>query len=102
MKETINAPGRLLDTPSGSFSLGDAYYIFFRHKWKILLIFLAGLAGAFGFYRMRPPVYQSESRILIRYIVDSQPQASVPGAAADSKVLSTERGDGIINSQIEI
>lgn len=102
MKELTNLPARPADAPAASFSLGDVYFIFFRHKWKILLIFLVGLAGAFGVYKTRPPVYQSEARILIRYVVDSQPQVALPGAIGD-KVLSTDsRGDGIMISQIEI
>ncbi|MEI2725730.1 MAG: Wzz/FepE/Etk N-terminal domain-containing protein [Verrucomicrobiota bacterium] len=81
-------------------NLGDLYYIFFRHKWKILLIFLAGLLGSVGYYLVKPPLYQSEAKILIRYIVEGKTTTS---AKDDSQLKSPDsRGDNIINSEIEI
>ncbi len=31
---------------AGGLSLPDIYFILFRHKWKIILLSLAGLVGA--------------------------------------------------------
>ena len=32
--------------PAPGMNLGDVYYVFFRHKWKIALVFVLGVAGA--------------------------------------------------------
>lgn len=88
------------ETPAPGLNLGDLYYIFFRHKGKILLIFLAGLLGAVAYYFVRPPMYQSEAKILIRYIVEGKTGTS---AKEESQVKSPDTGGAnIINSEIEI
>ena len=54
---------------AASFGVEDAYYIFFRHKWKILMCTLAGLAGAAAlFYYVKPP-YQSDAKLFVRYVI---------------------------------
>lgn len=103
MKEPISIPARPVDVPPSGLSLGDLYYIFFRHKWKILLIFIVGLAGAVSFYQLKPASYQSEARILIRYVLDQKAAAAVPGAPGGQQVLSPDgRGENIINGEIAI
>jgi uncharacterized protein involved in exopolysaccharide biosynthesis/Mrp family chromosome partitioning ATPase len=102
VKDPINIQARVVDAGAPGLTLGDLYYIFFRHKWKILLIFLVSLAGAAGLYFLRPPVYQSEAKILIRYILEAKASSPAIGAA-DSQVKSPDsRGENIINSEIEI
>ena len=43
MKAPIDMSIHSPESPPPGLDLGDIYYIFFRHKWKILLIFLAGV-----------------------------------------------------------
>lgn len=103
-REPINVVARPIEPPPPpGFSVSDIAYLFFRHKWKILGIFCLGLAGAVGFYFLRPPPYQSEAKILIRYILEAKTAAPTPGGAADSQLKSPDsRGENIINSEIEI
>lgn len=103
MKETINVSARPVDVAPAGLSLDDLKYIFFRHKWKIILIFIAGLTGAFGFYRFQPSAYKSEARVLIRYVLDQKAAAAVPGAPGGQQVLTPDsRGETIINGEIAI
>jgi uncharacterized protein involved in exopolysaccharide biosynthesis/Mrp family chromosome partitioning ATPase len=86
---------------SPSISIGDLYYIFFRHKRKILLVFLLGLLAAAGFYLINPPSYLSEAKILIKYVVE--PHDRTPSPANEPQIKSTDpSGNSIINSEIEI
>ena len=62
MKPPTQTPSRPGAAPASGLSLGDIYYILFRHKWKIILIFLAGLLGAGGLYLAKPPMYQSKPK----------------------------------------
>lgn len=78
-------------------TVGDIYYVLFRHKWKIIILSLAGFAAATAFYFLRPPPYQSQAELLIQYV----PQAvALPLPGVDQKV--SVPGDDIINSEIQI
>ena len=84
-----------------SLSLDDVYYVLFRHKWKILLFSLLGFLGAAGFLLLKPVPFQSEARLLIRYVLDEG--GALNPSANGSRVRSPdERGDSILNSEIEI
>ncbi len=85
-------------------TLGDIYYILFRHKWKIIACSVLGIIVAITLFFFKPIPYQSEAKLFIRYVLDSKslnPAGNL--AAADSRVKSPdERGENIINSEIEI
>lgn len=96
----MNKPARPLEGPSSGLSLGDVYYTLFRHKWKIVLVFLAGIVAAAGLYLAKPPMHQSQAKILIRFILESK---NTVAADDDARVKSPDsRGENIINSEIEI
>ena len=100
MKPTIDVTPRAAEPPAPGFNLGDLYYLFFRHKWKILITFLAGLFGSVAFYFLKPAEYQSEAKILIRYIVEGKTGTS---AKDEAQMKSPDSGgENIINSEIEI
>jgi uncharacterized protein involved in exopolysaccharide biosynthesis/Mrp family chromosome partitioning ATPase len=80
-------------------TVGDIYYVLFRHKWKIILLSLAGILAAAAFYFLNPPAYQSQAELLIQYVPQATSQA-LPGS--DTKVLVPDSGAGIINSEIQI
>jgi polysaccharide biosynthesis transport protein len=81
-------------------SLGDIYFVLFRHKWKILFCSAAGFLAAIAFYLMNPPPYESEAKLFIRYVLDSR---SLNPTANNSRMTSPdEMGESIINSEVEI
>jgi succinoglycan biosynthesis transport protein ExoP len=86
-------------SPAG-MTVGDVYYVLFRHKWKIIILSLAGILAAAALYFFQPPPYQSQAELLIQYV----PQAgslTLPGS--DQRVIVPDsRGDDIINSEIQI
>lgn len=87
--------------PSG-VDLNDVYYVLFRHKWKIILLSLAGVLAAAGLYMIRPPAYQSEGRLLVRYVRESEARFLNPDAKDSEIKYADSRGDGIINTEKEI
>src|SRR3990172_12049043 len=100
MNEPINIQARPVEVRAAGLDLADLQYIFFRHKWKILLFFLAGVAVAAALYFLRPPMYQSEAKILIRYVLETVP---TPSQSSDTTMKSPDsRGENIINSELEI
>src|SRR5260370_29075353 len=57
----------------------DLLFILFRHKWKILFFTLAGLIAAAAVYFAVPPVYESEAKLLVRYVMDRGGVVSLEG-----------------------
>ncbi|HEY1788136.1 MAG TPA: cellulose synthase operon protein YhjQ/BcsQ [Verrucomicrobiae bacterium] len=79
---------------------GDIYFILFRHKWKILLLSLAGIAAAAAYWWYYPPPFQSESKLFIRYVLDNR---SVNTDSKNAQMSSPDNmGQSIINSEMEI
>ena len=54
--------------------LSDYFWILFRNKWSVLLIFLLSVFGAFLITDLTPPVYQSETTLRT---LDGQPTPSL-------------------------
>lgn len=86
--------------PPSGFNLADVYFTLFRH-WKMILLFaLLGVVAAGVVYFKRPPVYTSEAKLLIRFVVDKR---TINPAGPDSQVTTPDnRGDNIMNSEVEI
>jgi uncharacterized protein involved in exopolysaccharide biosynthesis/Mrp family chromosome partitioning ATPase len=87
------------ENPSGGLNLHDIYFILFRRKWIIILFTLLGIAAAAILYSRHKPVYRSDSKLLVRYVVEDKPL--MPGD--NTQVRSPDSGGTtIINSEIQI
>ena len=83
---------------SSGIGFHDILFMLFRHKWKILLFTFAGLAAAAGVYLTVPPVYQSEAKLLVRYVMD---RGTVDGL--DSQIKTPTTWDTtLLNSEVQI
>jgi polysaccharide biosynthesis transport protein len=85
---------------SAGLTLGDIYYVLFRHKWKIVLCSILGLAGAAAVYVLNPPPFTSEAKLFIRYVV-TETKTPTPGGDSPSK-SPDQRGETIMESEKEI
>src|ERR1035438_3401241 len=91
-------PPPLLPAPATSFH--DILYVLFRHKWKIIICAALGFSAASAIYLKRPPPFQSEAKLFIRYVLDNS-NSGMPGN--DTKAVSPDqRGDTIINTEVAI
>ena len=54
--------------------LSDYFWILFRHKWSVLLIFFLSVFVAFLITDLTPPIYQSETTLRV---LDGQPTSSL-------------------------
>lgn len=83
-----------------SLGIGDIYYILFRHKWKILICSLCGFAAAAALYKLRPPPFQSDAKLFVRYVLSEKQISPVP---SDEQAKSPDqRGETIMSSEEEI
>ena len=80
-------------------TLNDIYFILFRRKWIIIFFGLVGIATAAALYLLHKPIYRSDGKLLVRYIVEDKP--IMPGD--NTQVRSPDSGGAtIINSEIQI
>ena len=56
--------------PSG-LNLQDILYVLFRHKWKIITCATIGICAAAAVFFLYPTVYESQAKLLVRYVVDT-------------------------------
>jgi uncharacterized protein involved in exopolysaccharide biosynthesis/Mrp family chromosome partitioning ATPase len=90
---------RNLETPAG-ISPADIYFVIFRHKWKIILLSLAGIVAAVALYFHNQPPYQSQAELLIKYV--SQARSLSLSGSDQSVIMPGSSGEDIINSEILI
>jgi polysaccharide biosynthesis transport protein len=87
-------------TPPG-VTLGDIYYVLFRHKWRILVCTLAGLLAAGAIYQFNPPPFASDAKLFIRYVVTESKTPTPNGGDANFK-SPDQGGETIMDSEVEI
>jgi uncharacterized protein involved in exopolysaccharide biosynthesis/CO dehydrogenase nickel-insertion accessory protein CooC1 len=83
---------------SPGISMGDIYFVLFRHKWLIVLSSAGGLlAAVLLLYVVKPPRYQSQAKLLIKYINEiKSPLAN----GTEETALSLESPATLINTEI--
>ena len=91
---------RIIDAPPAGISPADIYFVVFRHKWKIILLTLLGVAAATVFYFARQPLWQSQAKVFIRYVTDSR--GLNPAENNRSVVSLLDMSQNVMNSEMEI
>lgn len=83
-----------------SFSRDEIVALLSRYRRMIVAFSLCGAIGAAAIYLMAPRAYQSEARLMVRYVTES---SLLPGENSGDRVISPNlRGQSIINSEAEI
>src|SRR5690349_1948632 len=92
------------ETPHSGMSLNDILFAGFKHKWKIVLGTAMGLLAAAIVQFLEPAIYQSEAKLLVRYVLDRSPVDPVDSQTAQSSVSSGfgRTSEKVINSENEI
>lgn len=86
-----------------TLSVNDILYVIFRHKWKLLICTVLGLAGAAAYYFFAPPPFESEAMLFIRYVTeDSAPSSPDGGGPKPISLADLDRGETILNTEIDI
>jgi uncharacterized protein involved in exopolysaccharide biosynthesis/Mrp family chromosome partitioning ATPase len=90
--------------PSNSgMNVYDILFMLFRHKWKIISFALGGLLAAGAVYILVPPIYESDAKLFVRYVLD---KSAVDLTDPQIKTPNPDRGDGttgsVIGSEAEI
>ena len=80
--------------------LSDILFVLFKRKRTIILCAVAGIIAAAAFYFFYPPVYESQAKLLVRYVLERS--AVDPIEAEKAAAASTNYTDRVIDAEIEI
>jgi len=86
-------------------SFNDVLFTLFRHKWKILVCAAIGILAAAGTYFFMPPLYESEAKLLVRYVVERSAIDGMDSQRKNQAAPSEDLGspsESAINSEVEI
>ena len=103
MPASITIPEAPAPATHSGFNVTDALAAIFKHKGKIILCGLAGLIAAAAVYLFYPPLYQSQAKLLVRYVLDRSPVDPVDGEKGSSSTTGFgNTTENVINSEVEI
>ena len=88
------------DSSPASVSRNDILFALFKHKKKILLGAFLGLTAAAAVYFLFPPIYESDAKLLVRYLVERSTVDTVDTAKNPGGYAPTT--DYVIGSEMEI
>lgn len=84
--------------PKAPISVSDLIYAVFKHKWVVASCALAGLGAAAAFHLGQPKLYESQAKLLVRYVMER----SAIDTVESQRDTSGRGGSGVIDSEIEI
>jgi len=80
--------------------LSDILFALFKRKWTIILCALLGIIAAAAFYFLYPPVYESDAKLLVRYVLERSAVDPIDGTKPTFQ--SSNDSDRVIGAEIEI
>ena len=87
-------------TPHSGVNVSEILSAIFKHKGKILICALIGLVGATVVFFFYPRQYESEAKLLVRYVLDRNPVDPVDNSTSTTGFGKTT--ENVINSEVEI
>ena len=81
-------------------NLSAILFALFKHKRTIVLCAVVGLIAAAAFYFLYPPVYESQAKLLVRYVLERS--AVDPIEAEKAAIASNDTTDKVIGAEMEI
>ena len=85
-------------SPGHSLEVGDILFMLSRHKWKIILLGLLGLAGAVVMYLLHEAPYETNAKLLVRYVLER----STIDTEIDTADKRSSNRNSIIRDEMEI
>jgi uncharacterized protein involved in exopolysaccharide biosynthesis/Mrp family chromosome partitioning ATPase len=80
--------------------LGDILFALFKRKRTIIICSAVGILAAAAFYFLYPPSYESQAKLLVRYVLERS--AVDPAEAEKAAIASNNEGDKVIGAEMEI
>src|ERR1043165_5890598 len=80
--------------------LSDILFAMFKRKRTIIVCALLGIIAAAAVYLLYPPSYESQAKLLVRYVLERS--AIDPVEAEKATASSSSEADRVIGAEIEI
>jgi uncharacterized protein involved in exopolysaccharide biosynthesis/Mrp family chromosome partitioning ATPase len=80
--------------------LSDVFFALFKRKWTIIVCALLGIITAAAFYFLYPPVYQSQAKLLVRYVLERSAVDPIDNTTKPNQASKTN--DSVIDSEVQI
>jgi uncharacterized protein involved in exopolysaccharide biosynthesis len=80
--------------------LSDIFFALFKRKRTIMVCAAAGVVAAAAVHFLYPPSYESEAKLLVRYVLERS--AVDPAEAEKAAAASNNEGDRVIGAEMEI
>src|SRR6266403_3758543 len=80
--------------------LSDILFALFKRKWTIILFALLGIIAAATFYFLFPPVYESQAKLLVRYVLERSAVDPIDGTKPTFQ--TSNYTDRVIGAEMEI
>jgi uncharacterized protein involved in exopolysaccharide biosynthesis/Mrp family chromosome partitioning ATPase len=81
-------------------NLSDILFALFKYKRTIILCAVVGIIAAAAVYFFYPPIYESQAKLLVRYVVERSAVDPIEGAKPGGS--SREETDKVIGAEIAI
>src|SRR5271166_1563885 len=94
--EGVSMPELEQEATQSGLNVHEILLMLFRHKWKILLCTAGGLLASAAVYFLLPPIYESQAKLFVRYVVD---KSVVDGLESQIKTPNPQT-DTVINSEV--
>jgi uncharacterized protein involved in exopolysaccharide biosynthesis/Mrp family chromosome partitioning ATPase len=91
-------PEKKQNEPVEGMNLTDIYFIVFRQKWIILFCSALGCLAAAALFVVKPAQYQSEAKLLVRYVLEEH--APIQGTGDPTTLQWTD--PSVLNTEIQI
>jgi uncharacterized protein involved in exopolysaccharide biosynthesis/Mrp family chromosome partitioning ATPase len=88
------------DVQHSSLNRNDILFALFKHKWKILFCAAAGLVAAATVYFFYPPVYESQAKLLVRYVLERSAVDPIDNTRGSAGL--GQASENVLGSEVEI
>ena len=82
--------------------VSDILFAVFRCKWTIVFCTLLGLAAAAAVFYRFPPAYQSQAKLLVRYVLERSGVDSIDNTTKPNQGVRDRTNDSIIDAEVQI
>jgi uncharacterized protein involved in exopolysaccharide biosynthesis/Mrp family chromosome partitioning ATPase len=82
-------------------NLSAILFALFKRKWSIILCALLGIIAAVAFYFFYPRTYESDAKLLVRYVLERSAVDSIDSSNA-SAAAAASSNDRVIGAEIQI
>ena len=82
--------------------VSDILFALFRCKWTIVFCTLLGLAGAAAMFYLFPPAYQSQAKLLVRYVLERNGVDPIDNTTRPNEGGRMSKTDSVIDAEVQI